>query len=162
MTSEELQLYELARAAQKKAVQKRRRRIALSEKQRPIRRATQLSPTQRLGHQSEGQARRHLESAGLIVLGQNLSSKTGEIDLVCLDGGILVFIEVRHRRTRLYGGAAASVNRAKQLRLIKTASYFLPSLTRRYFNGVAPPCRFDVVTIEPGGLAWLKHAFAMR
>ncbi|MEO9121624.1 MAG: YraN family protein [Burkholderiaceae bacterium] len=162
MTSEELQLYELARAAQKKAVQKRRRRITLPEQQRPIRRAARMSPTQCLGHQSEDQARRHLEAAGLIVLGQNLSSKTGEIDLVCRDGGILAFIEVRRRRTRLYGGAAASVNRGKQLRLIKTASYFLPRLTRRYFNGMTPPCRFDVVTIEPGGLAWLKHAFAMR
>lgn len=161
MTSEELQLYELARAAQKKAVQKRRRRIALSGKRRPIKRAARLSPTQRVGHQSEDHARRHLEAAGLIVLDQNLSSKTGEIDLVCLDGGILAFIEVRRRRTRLYGGAAASVNRGKQLRLIKTASYFLPGLTRRYFSGVTPPCRFDVVTIEPDGLAWHKHAFAM-
>ena len=159
MTSEELQLYELARAAQKKAVQKRRRRMALSGKRRPIKRAVRLSPTQWVGHQSEDQARRHLEAAGLIVLGQNLSSKTGEIDLVCLDRGVLAFIEVRRRRTRLYGGAAASVNRGKQLRLIRTAQYFLPRLAQCYFQGRIPPCRFDVVSDEPEGLIWIKGAF---
>lgn len=160
MTSKEPQLYELARIAQNKAIQKRRRRLAKSRPQDQTKRAAQQSPTQRLGRQAEEQARRHLEAHGLIVLGQNLSSKTGEIDLVCLDRGTLAFIEVRSRRVRLYGGAAASVNLDKQRRLIRTASYFLPTLTRRHFNGVTPPCRFDVVTIEPDGLTWFKHAFA--
>src|SRR5690606_16625560 len=101
----------------------------------------------------------YLQAQGLIVLGRNLRSKTGEIDLVANDHGILAFIEVRNRGSLQYGGAAASVNRRKQERLAKTANFFLPALTRRFFRGRPPPCRVDVVCVEPAGLDWIRGAF---
>ena len=152
-------LHELARKAQKRAIQHRRRRQA-----RPA--ATQcadepyLSPTQRQGRAGEQLARQHLEAAGLRVLASNLPSRLGEIDLVCRDGDTLVFVEVRLRRDPRYGGAGASVNRRKQQRLIRTAQYHLPRLSRLYFAGRTPRCRFDIVTIEPPELSWMKSAFA--
>lgn len=160
--------YDLAQAAQKVALRARRRaqqrksRQALltpqidAERPRP-----QRSPTQKAGYQGEEQAGRHLLASGLIIVSRNLRAKTGEIDLVALDGNILVFIEVRQRHSQQYGGAAASVNRDKQRRLIHTAQYFLPRLTQRYCGGVTPACRFDVVSLEPDGLVWIKGAFAL-
>ncbi|HEY9280989.1 MAG TPA: YraN family protein [Eoetvoesiella sp.] len=159
MTSDEQIVYDLALAAQKKAIRRRHRRLTRPKAIRLAAPAFKLSPTQQQGHRAENRAKRYLEAAGLIVLGQNLRCKMGEIDLVCRDRATLAFIEVRHRRSARYGGAAASVNRAKQQRLIRAAYYLLPQLTQRYFQGATPPCRFDVITIEPDGLAWFKHAF---
>src|SRR5690606_20895153 len=118
-----------------------------------------LSPSQAVGRRAEEQACLYLQARGRLVLARNLRSKTGEIDLVANDRGILVFIEVRQRLSRRYGGAAASVNRRKQQRLARTAQYLLPSLARRFFQGRVPACRFDVVSVEPDGLSWLRGAF---
>lgn len=152
--------YALARLAQQKAVRARRRKAKATQScAPPLPELAAFSPTQRTGRESEDRAGRYLEDRGLTILGRNLRSKAGEIDLVAADNGILAFIEVRHRNSRRYGGAAASVNRAKQARLIRTAHYFLPRLAQRYFLGAIPACRFDVVSDEPEGLIWIKGAF---
>lgn len=159
MTNDAL-AYALARLAQQKAVRARRRKAKTAKPPTPP--SPELaasSSTQKTGRASEERASRHLEDRGLIILERNLRSKAGEIDLVAFDNGILAFIEVRHRNSRRYGGAAASVNRAKQARLIRTAHYFLPRLAQRYFLGAIPACRFDVVSDEPEGLIWIKGAF---
>lgn len=161
MTVEDCVIHELARLAQRKAIRRRKRgRPVTSTHCGATAQAAALSPTQARGRVAERQARQYLQNAGLRIIAQNLRCKAGEIDLVGLDGPALVFIEVRRRRSARYGGAAASVNRSKQLRLIRAANYFLPELGRRYFAGAMPVCRFDVVTLEPSGLHWLKHAFA--
>ena len=59
-----------------------------------------------------------------------------------------------------FGGAAASVNREKQRRMIRSARFFLPALSRQFYATRTPPCRFDVITIEPDGLNWLRGAFS--
>ena len=152
-------LHALAGKAQQRAIQQRRRRQA--KPSAPTRSDDPyLSPTQREGRAGECLARRHLEAEGLRVLACNLASRSGEIDLVCLDGNTLVFVEVRLRRDARYGGAGASVNRRKQQRLIRTAQYYLPRLVRLYFAGRTPPCRFDIVAIDPPAVNWLKSAFA--
>src|SRR5690554_3183533 len=102
----------LARIAQRKAIQRRRRaaRRAASTKTAPTaHRPPGLSPTQQLGRQAEAQAEKHLTAAGVKVLKRNLLCRAGEIDLVCLDSGVLAFVEVRQRYSRRFGGAAASV-----------------------------------------------------
>lgn len=159
MSGDEEIMYELARIAQQKAIQRRRRRPAGNNTRPWPQRIVAQSPAQRTGQAAERLAATHLEAAGLVILDRNLRCKTGEIDLICSDRLILAFVEVRHRTSMLYGGAAASVNRKKQQRLIQTAAYFLPYLTRRYFGGHAPACRFDVVTMERGRINWLKNAF---
>lgn len=117
------------------------------------------SPTQNTGHRSESQSARWLESRGLRVLERNLRCRAGELDLVALDGEVLVFVEVRYRGSSSHGGAAASVNRGKQQRLLRAARYFLPELTRRHCAGRMPRCRFDVVCVQDGRLEWIRHAF---
>ncbi len=152
-------LYELARAAQQKAAQARRRKAAGGKRQPARAIDTLQSPTQKAGLDAEERASQYLQARGLVMLERNLRSKTGEIDLVANDHGTLAFIEVRHRRSRQYGGAAASVNLNKQRRLVRTAQFFLPRLIRRHFQGNPPACRFDVVSVEPAGLDWIRGAF---
>jgi putative endonuclease len=67
--------------------------------------------------------------------------------------GTVVFVEVRKRASRSFGGAAASVSHFKQRRIIFAARHFLMRLAQQ------PPCRFDVVSVEAGEIEWLRGAF---
>src|SRR3546814_12469740 len=96
MPDGEQHVYELARAAQKKAVLARKRRAARKPAAAPP--GNRQSPTQKLGHLAENRARRHLESAGATFLCRNLRCKTGEIDLVFRDRNTLVFVERSEER----------------------------------------------------------------
>ena len=107
------------------------------------------------GRQAEESAARHLERQGLRVVARNHRCRGGEIDLVCRDGKTLVFVEVRQRRNRHFGGAAASITVAKQRRIILAAQHFLAAQGQS-----DAPCRFDCVLIE--GTAppeWIRDAF---
>ncbi|WP_276808636.1 YraN family protein [Castellaniella defragrans] len=117
------------------------------------------SPTQRQGRAAEARAARHLEARGVRILAVNLRCRAGEIDLVAREGAVLLFIEVRERRNPVFGGAAASVNRSKQARLIRAAHHFLPRLARLHFGGATPACRFDVVAFEADRPRWIRDAF---
>jgi putative endonuclease len=104
------------------------------------------------GHAGEDNALAHLGQQGLTLVARNFRCKCGEIDLIMWHGDILVFIEVRQREKSFFGGAAASVTRAKQARLIMTAQFYL----QRYRT--PPACRFDVIAIDGAQLTWLKNA----
>lgn len=157
-------VYTLAQCAQQDAVRKHKARQKAALRKTPRqRRATdtlQVSPSQRVGRNAEEQAARYITQAGLRLLGQNWRCKAGEIDLIATDGRTLIFIEVRQRQSHRFGGAAASVNRGKQRRLAHAALYFLPRLAKQHFGGLLPPCRFDVICVEPSGLVWIKQAFS--
>ena len=150
--------FERARQAQTRAIARRRRRTRAPTSANPGK-DWQGSPSQRQGRVAEALAGRHLESHGLRLLARNLNCKAGEIDLVALDETVLVFVEVRARRNTAFGGAAASVNRRKQTRLIRAARYFLPILARRHLAGRVPRCRFDVISLESGDIRWIRDAF---
>ena len=108
------------------------------------------------GSEAEALAAAYLERHGLTVIERNFRVRGGEVDLICRDGKVLVFVEVRLRSNPRYGGAAASVTSAKQRRVILAA--------RHYLAGKAQPaCRFDCVlfdTLDPSRIEWLKNAFA--
>ena len=95
-----------------------------------------------LGKQGEDLACRELRRRGYAVLARGYRTRWGEIDIVARDGDILVFVEVKTRRSPGFGGPLAAVNYRKQRRLINMARSYL--LGRR---GPEPPCRFDVVGV---------------
>ena len=124
----------------------------------PPRKALDKVPsTKQAGDAAEEQALRHLERAGLRLLERNYRTPGrggGEVDLIMTaPDGTLVFVEVRRRTSAGHGGAAASVSTTKQRRIIFAARHYLLRLR------APPPCRFDVVALEPDGLLWLKAAF---
>ncbi len=104
------------------------------------------------GAAGEGRALDYLQEQGLALVEQNFRCKSGEIDLIMRHGQTLVFVEVRARADKRFGGAAASVTPAKQRRLIRAAQFYL-----QRFRAM-PACRFDVIAIDAGVLSWLKNA----
>jgi putative endonuclease len=112
------------------------------------------------GQLAEGLAQRHLQQQGLRLLCRNWTCRSGELDLVMLDGDTVVFVEVRYRRHSAWGGALESVDLRKQRKLIKAAQLFLQKESR----WAKHPCRFDVVAIgaaisnaeKPN---WIRNAF---
>ncbi|HEX7889356.1 MAG TPA: YraN family protein [Ramlibacter sp.] len=109
------------------------------------------------GDAAEDRALAHLQGQGLRLLARNYRTPGrggGEIDLVMRDrDGTLVFVEVRKRGSRSFGGAAASVGATKQRRIVFAARHFLLRLRE------PPPCRFDVISMEGGGIQWMRAAF---
>src|SRR5690606_6621025 len=98
------------------------------------------------------------EQRGLRILERNLPCRSCAIDLVARDAAVLVFVEVRLRRSARHGGAAASVNRRKPLTPLRAARNSPPHLRHRHVAGRTPPCRFDVSCMQNGVLHWTPHA----
>lgn len=108
-----------------------------------------------LGDAKERAACDYLQRQGLRLVAHNVRCRLGEVDLVMRDGDTLVFVEVRYRRAQGFGGAAASVDRRKQARLIAAAGFYLQR------HPCDLPCRFDVVALGDGGsLDWIRDAFS--
>ena len=109
-----------------------------------------------LGRRAEDAAYRYLLERGLQPVARNFRRRGGEIDIVMLDGGSLVFIEVRYRHDASFAPPALTVNAQKQRKLIRTAALFAAahrSLSRCVM-------RFDVVAIERGDrVRWIRDAF---
>ncbi len=102
----------------------------------------------------------YLQVRGLSPVERNYRCRHGEIDLVMLDEGCLVFVEVRFRSRGAFAHAAVTVDRHKQSKLIRTAEMFLA--TRPRFSACA--ARFDVIGVDdrgPGGrtIEWIRDAF---
>ena len=116
--------------------------------------------TKVVGDDAEDRALAHLQQQGLRLVCRNYRLAGGprqrgaEIDLIMTTAdGTLVFVEVRARRDTRHGGAAASVSRVKQRRLVHAAQHYLMGLAS------VPPCRFDVVAVDGDALTWLPAAF---
>lgn len=96
------------------------------------------------GADAEARAARYLQGLGRELVAQNYRIRGGEIDLVTLDGPVLVFTEVRQRSSTRYGGAAASVTPQKLALMHRAAqSYLLREHGREDL-----PCRLEVLTID--------------
>jgi len=111
------------------------------------------------GRDAESRARRHLERAGLAFVEGNYRCQPGELDLIMREDSVTVFVEVRYRADRSYGGALESIDHRKQSRLRAAAEYYL--LDRYGTDNV--DCRFDVVLITGpvdggGDIDWIKNA----
>ena len=113
--------------------------------------------TKQAGDAGEDAALAFLQDQGLRLLVRNYRTPGrggGEIDLIMrAPDTTLVFVEVRRRRSSTHGGAAASVGRVKQRRIVFAAQHYLTLLRS------LPPCRFDVLEVTPTGVNWLQAAF---
>ena len=103
-------------------------------------------PRQTFGRYGEDAAAEHLRRKGFVVVARNVRTPFGEIDLIALDDDVVVFVEVKSRRSRSGSAALEAVDRRKQQRLSRLALMFLARagwLERR--------ARFDVVAVEADG-----------
>ncbi len=85
-----------------------------------------MSPTKsEVGVWGEDLASRYLVDHGFVIRARNWRHGHGEIDIVAEHDGVIVFVEVRTRRSDTYGAPEESVRAAKQAKLIETAQAFL-------------------------------------
>lgn len=112
------------------------------------------------GTQSERAAARFLRRQGYRIAARNYTCPHGEMDLIAVRDGVVVFVEVRSTESDDGERPAASVDRAKQTRLTKIALHYLQA--KRL---LAYPARFDVLTLHtPAGsrepvVTHYPHAF---
>ena len=113
------------------------------------------------GDIAEKIAQKYIRRQSLKILVANYTSRWGEIDLIALDNDILVFIEIRYRKSTDYGAALETVDSNKQHRIIQTAQYFL--LNHPQYEKL--DARFDLVALtgdlKKPAIEWFKAAFIM-
>ncbi|RLB95294.1 MAG: YraN family protein [Deltaproteobacteria bacterium] len=101
-----------------------------------------------------------LEKNGYQILEQNYRTSLGEIDIIAREGDVLVFVEVKSRRTGQFGSPKLAVTAKKQRKISMVALEYLKQ-TRQ--NG--EKARFDVVSIrfvpEQPDVEIIKNAFEL-
>jgi len=110
---------------------------------------------------SEGEliAIEYLKSLGYKIIKQNYHfGKVGEIDVICKDGNTIVFVEVKYRKSDIYGTSIESITNSKIKSIRKVAEGYL------YVNKLSNvECRFDFVGIDlkngKAEITYLKNAF---
>ena len=102
---------------------------------------------ERLGPWGEQKAAEFLSAKGYQVLERNYKNRLGEIDLIALDKNVLCFIEVKTRRSLVYGCPYESVTRRKQVKISQVALAYL----KHRFGRVDVLARFDVISITRDG-----------
>jgi len=110
------------------------------------------------GRKGEEQAAAALEAAGMEIITRNFRSKTGEIDIIALDGEIIVFAEVKTWSAFGMEDLEYGIDIRKQRKIIKTAKFFL-SENRKYSNMTI---RFDVIFVHKNSINHLASAFTER
>jgi putative endonuclease len=101
---------------------------------------------QRLGRLGEAAAEEALVHAGMRILARRFRLRIGEIDLIAEQGDLVVFVEVKTRRTTRYGAPAEAVTHVKRGRMARAALAFLSRTGR-----LERRARFDVVEVYADG-----------
>ncbi|MCR4428886.1 MAG: YraN family protein [Caldiserica bacterium] len=101
-----------------------------------------------LGPHGEKLAEKFLRRAGFRILERNFRRKGGEIDLVCVKNGVIVFVEVKTRKSLASGHPLESLTPFKKERLLRTGYQYLAE--KQIFEKAF---RFDLVAIllDTGG-----------
>ncbi len=99
------------------------------------------------GLAAEEQAARAYRKRGAEILARRHRNEAGEIDIILLDDGILVFVEVKMRKNR--AELAESITERQWQRLGLAATHYM--MTHSNETGPVRGCRFDAVLIGPDG-----------
>ena len=106
----------------------------------------------KLGVTGEQMALRYLEDQGYVVIEHNYRHGHKEVDIIALDGGELVFIEVKTRTSEEVVVAEQAVDHQKRQNIIRVADSYVCRHHR------TEPVRFDIITVVSNGKeAAIKH-----
>lgn len=107
------------------------------------------------GQAGENHAADFLIAKGYRILARNYRTREGEIDLVAQYKKTLVFVEVKTRAYKAFGGPLAAVTPAKQRKIALAATHFLKANAVKFDS-----IRFDVVCVLPEETTHLEGAFS--
>ena len=109
-------------------------------------------PVAQLGARGERRATWFYRLRGFSIVGRNQRLRNGEIDLIVRRGKLLVFVEVKTRQSLSAGEGYESVDRTKQLHLVRLADEYLAKHQHR------GDVRYDVVSLYWTGIRFtLRH-----
>lgn len=114
-----------------------------------------MQNNRKVGDAQETRTVLELEKLGYRILIKNFRCRIGEIDLVALHKGYLVFVEVKYRKNAKAGYAAEAVTWKKQQVISRVADYYI-----RTHCSKIPACRFDVAAWDGDVLKVYENAFA--
>lgn len=111
--------------------------------------------TRALGIIGEQVAVEYLSKSGYKILERNFATKMGEIDIIALKDGVIIFIEVKSRNYFSHGSGLESVTPDKIYKLVRTADTYL--VLHRMANA---DCRFDIIlTTDEQVIEHIPNAF---
>lgn len=100
-----------------------------------------------LGRAGEDIACSFLQSGGRRVISRNFRGGHRELDIVCLEGSAIRFVEVKTRQEPVEGDPTEAVNKAKQMNVVRAAMSFLRSDKFKELGVSYDEIFFDVVAI---------------
>jgi len=111
-----------------------------------------------VGQRGEELAAQYLTEQGYKILFRNFRGSRGEIDLIAMRGGTLLFVEVKYRRDLDQGHPAEAITPRK-------LSHFRSAVTEFLMSGEAPPfigLKFDAICIvelpsQPPSIELFEH-----
>ena len=109
----------------------------------------------RKGKSYEQKAASYLKEQGVSLLTANYRCRQGEIDIVGIHEGCLVFVEVKYRRDEKSGMPEEAVGVSKQRKICRVSDYF--RLSHRQYEQLQ--VRYDVVAITGEEIRWYQNAF---
>ncbi len=98
---------------------------------------------QSLGRWGEDRAVQYLEAKGYEILGRNIRTEYGEIDLLVRNEGMLVFVEVKTRSSQDFGQPEEAITEVKKQHMADAAESYLQSHTEHEGDW-----RVDVISIQ--------------
>jgi len=101
---------------------------------------------QKTGEAGERAGAEFLAGRGYRILGRNVKTPLGEIDLVAEERGTLVFVEIKTRRSARFGAPEEAVHGSKQRRLSRLALWYSSRHLKK-----DQPIRFDVLAVDSSG-----------
>lgn len=107
-----------------------------------------------IGKKGEAEAAEYLVSNGYEIMEMNYRSKFGEIDIISRFEHVIVFVEVKKRRSDKYGRGAEAVNYYKQRNFYHTAQWYVGE---KRLQGKA--FRMDIIEIQGKEIRHIKNAF---
>ena len=111
-----------------------------------------------IGHIAETLALQFLESQGMTLLERNVEACGAEVDLIMQDKDTWVFVEVRARDHFQDVHPFETIDRQKQLKIIRVAKCYLANADCYYSRSV----RFDAIAVclSTDQIEWVKDAFS--
>ncbi|MCS7203891.1 MAG: YraN family protein [Thermodesulfovibrio sp.] len=107
----------------------------------------------KVGKEGERLAQQFLLKRGYKILEKNFRTPFGEADIIAKYKDSIVIVEVKTRKTEVFGEPKLAVNYSKQMKLRKIALYYLHKLQKEL------PVRFDVISIKNGEIEHIENAF---
>ncbi len=114
----------------------------------------------KIGELGEIAAREYLLEQGIIVIAGNIRTEYGEIDILGLDGNVMVFFEVKTRKSKKFGYPEISIDQTKMEHMVNSAMKYLqdhPEINNDWRIDVVAITKYDE---QPSQIKWFKNAIS--